>query len=244
MDKSYGSVISEIPLFRGPENDPIPLKEQKKIQIDIRRPIRSGKSSPGPIKRGIKDPTKLTLPRREKEGRKCLFDREEIKNWKKEVVGPETRAPNNTTATTAAASSHPSNSASKLISTERSSHRRAEDLRSRLETEGGRRRSSVHSRLGSQKAVAAAAAAAASAPSPAGEKPWDVSPEFVPRGRNYYEHDNREGLNKMRRSRPRPYESSRHSGSSSRRHRRGDHPTDSSDWKHDRYHVGEREFHR
>ncbi|QQP55170.1 Putative LOC100742483, partial [Caligus rogercresseyi] len=135
MDKSYGSVISEIPLFRGPENDPIPLKEQKKIQIDIRRPIRSGKSSPGPIKRGIKDPTKLTLPRREKEGRKCLFDREEIKNWKKEVVGPETRAPNNTTA--AAASSHPSNSASKLISTERSSHRRAEDLRSRLETEGG-----------------------------------------------------------------------------------------------------------
>uniref|UniRef100_A0A0K2TT85 Putative LOC100742483 [Bombus impatiens] n=1 Tax=Lepeophtheirus salmonis TaxID=72036 RepID=A0A0K2TT85_LEPSM len=255
------TAISETPLFRGPENDPIPLKEQKKIQIDIRRHIPSSKACSGPIKRSIKDPLKVLLPRREKEGRKGLFDRDEIKSWRK--VMPPVGA-----GTVAGAASLPLKQQEVValrpdpMECYEKKKRAQDDLRERLHQEqpSSRRKSSIHSRLGlriqaEERPVLGRQELERFRPD---VKPWDVNPEFVPRGRNYYEHDTREDEYLIHNSsrgrfnakssrdrgrgytRSRPYDN-RSSGGPFRRSRRD--PVDAMEWKHDRY-SGERDFHR
>ncbi len=51
-------------IFGGPEFGLVDVKEQKKIQIDIRRNIPAHKISDSPIRRNIQDPSKVAVSRR------------------------------------------------------------------------------------------------------------------------------------------------------------------------------------
>ena len=57
--------VENLPIFRGPELDPVSRKEFKKIQIEIRRNLPESMSpSPSPVKRDIANPDKLYVPRK------------------------------------------------------------------------------------------------------------------------------------------------------------------------------------
>jgi len=67
-------------VFRGPEMGEIDPREMKKIQIDIRRNLPPGKTKNGlVVDRDLGDPALLGVPRRPGEGRRQLFDRDEIR---------------------------------------------------------------------------------------------------------------------------------------------------------------------
>jgi len=67
-------------VFRGPEMGEIDPREMKKIQIDIRRNLPPGKTKSGlVVDRDLGDPALLGVPRRPGEGRRQLFDRDEIR---------------------------------------------------------------------------------------------------------------------------------------------------------------------
>merc|ERR1719474_1548623 len=71
-------------VFRGPEMGEIDPREMKKIQIDIRRNLPPGKAKSGLIvDRDLGDPALLGGPRRPNEGRRQLFDRDEIRQAEK-----------------------------------------------------------------------------------------------------------------------------------------------------------------
>lgn len=72
-------------VFRGPEMGEIDPREMKKIQIDIRRNLPPGKAKSGLIvDRDLGDPALLGVPRRPNEGRRQLFDRDEIRQAEKQ----------------------------------------------------------------------------------------------------------------------------------------------------------------
>ena len=66
-------------MFRGPEHDHIDIKELKKIQIDIRRPVPHPARADEPVIRKLGEKQKLVIPRKPEEGRRPLFNREDIK---------------------------------------------------------------------------------------------------------------------------------------------------------------------
>lgn len=73
-------------VFRGPEMDKIDGRELRKIQIDIRRNIPKKEVREGPVIRQLEDPLQLMIPRRSAEGKKQIFDREEIKTAAQEAA--------------------------------------------------------------------------------------------------------------------------------------------------------------
>lgn len=71
-------------VFRGPEMAEIDPREMKKIQIDIRRNLPPNKARAGQtVDRSLGDPVQLSVPRRPGEGKRELFDRDEIKQAEK-----------------------------------------------------------------------------------------------------------------------------------------------------------------
>ena len=59
--------VENLPIFRGPELDPVSRKEFKKIQIEIRRNLpESGNASKSrsPVRRDIDNPDRLYVPRK------------------------------------------------------------------------------------------------------------------------------------------------------------------------------------
>ncbi|XP_072743505.1 feminizer isoform X2 [Anoplolepis gracilipes] len=78
FEKSDGSASGAGPLFKGPEGIQISTTELRRIKVDIHRniPIKGPISE---LQRSILDPEDVVLKRREGEGSKPIFDREEIK---------------------------------------------------------------------------------------------------------------------------------------------------------------------
>ena len=80
------------PEFKGPEDVLPRSKEQKKIQIEIRRSISSSKRARtnSPVRRSIRDPeSTVQVTRSSNEGKSAIFDRDEIKRFVPKV--PEQR---------------------------------------------------------------------------------------------------------------------------------------------------------
>ncbi|KAM0733428.1 hypothetical protein ACS0PU_012977 [Formica fusca] len=78
FEKLDGSTSGTVPLFKGPEGIQISTTELRRIKVDIRRNI----PTKGPIpelQRSILNAEEVVLKRREGEGCKPIFDREEIK---------------------------------------------------------------------------------------------------------------------------------------------------------------------
>ena len=73
------------PDFKGPEDVLPRSKEQKKIQIEIRRSISSKRArTTSPVRRSIRDPENtVQITRSSNEGKSPLFDRDEIKHFVK-----------------------------------------------------------------------------------------------------------------------------------------------------------------
>ena len=71
------------PDFKGPEDILPRSKEQKKIQIEIRRSISSKRArTTSPVRRSIRDPENtVQITRSSNEGKSPLFDRDEIKHF-------------------------------------------------------------------------------------------------------------------------------------------------------------------
>nr|XP_034182151.1 female-specific protein transformer-like [Osmia lignaria] len=76
------------PIFKGPEGTQISVTELRRIKVDIHRSI-PGKSTADDLHREIINPEDVVVKRREGEGSKPIFEREEIKNAvvKTEEVG-------------------------------------------------------------------------------------------------------------------------------------------------------------
>ncbi|XP_012146365.1 uncharacterized protein LOC100879792 isoform X2 [Megachile rotundata] len=76
------------PIFKGPEGTQISVTELRRIKVDIHRNI-PGKSTADDLHRDIVNPEDVVIQRREGEGSKPIFERDEIKNAvsKTEEVG-------------------------------------------------------------------------------------------------------------------------------------------------------------
>ena len=77
------------PDFKGAEEDLPRSKEQKKIQIEIRRSIPSNRASNSPVRRSIRNPSTVYISRSHHEGKNPIFDRDDIKRFVPKV--PEQR---------------------------------------------------------------------------------------------------------------------------------------------------------
>ncbi|KAL6264393.1 hypothetical protein P5V15_004502 [Pogonomyrmex californicus] len=77
-EKSDGHTSGTVPLFRGPQNAQINTTELRRIKVDIHRNIPVKGPVPE-LQRDILNPEDVIVKRREGEGCKPIFDREEIK---------------------------------------------------------------------------------------------------------------------------------------------------------------------
>ncbi|XP_076684191.1 uncharacterized protein LOC143377106 isoform X2 [Andrena cerasifolii] len=78
LSKKFEASSGRMPLFKGSEGTKISSIELRKIKVDIRRNI-PGRVSTNELKRDIPNKEDVMLKRREGEGSKPIFDREEIK---------------------------------------------------------------------------------------------------------------------------------------------------------------------
>ncbi|TRY72269.1 hypothetical protein TCAL_03389 [Tigriopus californicus] len=218
-------------IFGSSEFGPVEAKEQRKIQIDIRRNIPSHRISTSPVRRKLTRPESLRIPRRPDEGGKPIFDRPEFLECLESGAIQEERtvnmvAPSAATQWPRGRDLDASDTRPGLRNRSRSPLRQP-DLRRRLGDTNPREsirdrlgssshpthmdqtrseRSRVRDRLGGSSfrhrsrgrgldedddpAILDREELERQRPM---VKPWDVNPEFVPRGRNYFEHDDREG---------------------------------------------------
>ncbi|XP_018406044.1 PREDICTED: U1 small nuclear ribonucleoprotein 70 kDa-like [Cyphomyrmex costatus] len=77
-EKLDGSSSGTIPLFRGPQNAQIDTSELRRIKVDIHRNIPA-KGPVTELQRDILNPEDVIVKRRDGEGCKPIFDREELK---------------------------------------------------------------------------------------------------------------------------------------------------------------------
>ncbi|XP_014483787.1 PREDICTED: RNA-binding protein 25-like [Dinoponera quadriceps] len=82
--KLDGSASGAVPLFKGPEGAQFNIKDLRQIEVNIRRNILV-KGPVTELQRDILDPEDVILERREGEGRRPIFDRDEIKKAVSEV---------------------------------------------------------------------------------------------------------------------------------------------------------------
>lgn len=209
-------------IFKGRELGDIDSKELKRIQIDIKRSIPSHRVSTSPIRRRVVNPKTVVISRRKPEGKRPIFDRDEIRDWD----------------TAAAAEKRSINLVGRDRS--RSPRKRGGDptppsSSARMRQDGNGDSGSVRSRLGQKRARSRDGSPnygrrrrldgegnGGDGPSPLDArdrlnrqrrrndfdpnrvldreelesrrpdiKPWDINPEFVPKGINYFEHDDR-----------------------------------------------------
>ena len=196
-------------IFAGPEFGEIDAKEQRKIQIDIRRNIPSHRISQSPIRRSIHDANSIVISRGKEEGYRPIFDRDEINDWLPRVA--EQRSIN--IVGKAGGGGGEDSRRFRSPSPDRRRHRSrsplGNDVRSRLGRVDDRRRSdgrrrddphrngsgNVRDRLGDRHRGRDDEAMDEDRVLNREElemqrpvvKPWDINPEFVPRGRNYFE---------------------------------------------------------
>ncbi|CAL7946943.1 unnamed protein product [Xylocopa violacea] len=83
LSKKLESSSGTTPLFRGPEGTEVSAAELRRIKVDIHRDI-PGKTTTGELQRDIVAPESVMLKRREGEGSRPIFEREEIKITKVE----------------------------------------------------------------------------------------------------------------------------------------------------------------
>ncbi|CAL1684242.1 unnamed protein product [Lasius platythorax] len=79
FDKLDGSTSGSVPLFKGPEGVQISTTELRRIKVDIRRNIPTKGPTNIELQRSILNAEEVVLKRRDGEGSKPIFDREEIK---------------------------------------------------------------------------------------------------------------------------------------------------------------------
>ncbi|KYN39725.1 hypothetical protein ALC56_05885 [Trachymyrmex septentrionalis] len=77
-EKLDGSTSGTVPLFRGPQNAQIDTSELRRIKVDIHRNIPV-KGPVTELERDILNPEDVIVKRREGEGCRPIFDREELK---------------------------------------------------------------------------------------------------------------------------------------------------------------------
>ncbi|XP_076754884.1 uncharacterized protein LOC143425776 [Xylocopa sonorina] len=84
LSKKLESSSGTTPLFRGPEGTEVSAAELRRIKVDIHRDIPGKTATTGELQRDIVAPENVMLKRREGEGSKPIFEREEIKIIKTE----------------------------------------------------------------------------------------------------------------------------------------------------------------
>ncbi|KAK0087106.1 hypothetical protein PV325_001775 [Microctonus aethiopoides] len=82
MSEKLDASSSNVRLFKGPEGTKIPVSDLKKIKVDIRRNIDAPEKT-NELQRNILDPEAVVLKRREGEGAKPIFEREELRKSEK-----------------------------------------------------------------------------------------------------------------------------------------------------------------
>ncbi|XP_033227554.1 trichohyalin-like [Belonocnema kinseyi] len=82
MSPTLESSDSSIPLFKGGSEMKTDLIELRRIKVAIHRNIPASSTSNRELQRKIVDPKEVTIKRREDEGIKSIFDRDEVKNFK------------------------------------------------------------------------------------------------------------------------------------------------------------------
>lgn len=248
------------PDFKGAEEDLPRSKEQKKIQIEIRRSIPSNRASNSPVRRSIRNPSTVYISRSHHEGKNPIFDRDDIKRFVPKV--PEQRV-------IAIIPDNPRFDRVRSRSPLDRMHTKDDRKPVHDRLGGGDDRRPIHDRLGSSKEDRNSAYDRNSTydrksaydrnnslndrdRKPAvydrlGDanrvldreemeyrrphvKPWEVNPESVPRSRYYFEHDNRENFQGFRGSYRGSFRGRGRGGGFIKRSR-----VDDGDWKHDKF---------
>ncbi len=162
------------PSFEANEEDLPSGKSQKKIQIEIKRNIARHRISDSPVRRSIRDPNTVVIPRPKDEGRKRLFE-----FLQAHPHLPEERVIE--LVPTAFKSSRGHSMASE------SHHHAPKRVKDRLGSKVPGRNDwnlNKNDRILDRNELESRRPQV---------KPWEVNPELVPRNGYYFEHDNREG---------------------------------------------------
>jgi len=242
----------EEPDFKGAEDSLPRTKEQKKIQIEIRRNIASNRISRSPVRRSIRDPNTVYISRSSEEGRYPIFDRDDIKRFipkhpEKRVVAIVDEKRQRSRSRSPLSRMHSSRDDKKSVHDRLGGGNASENRHSRQNNRSGnnfrennfrendfrendyRENSRVLDRdeIESRRPQV---------------RPWETNPEFVPRNRYFFEHDNREDFNGFRGSYRGSYRGSGFRGRGNFRGGRGygrgfvkRSRVDSGEWKHDRF---------
>ncbi|XP_031850470.1 feminizer isoform X1 [Nomia melanderi] len=84
LSERLESLDGTVPIFKGPEGTQISANELRRIKVDIHRNI-PGESKDTELQRDIINPEDVVVKRREGEGSKPIFERDEIKGTSEEI---------------------------------------------------------------------------------------------------------------------------------------------------------------
>jgi len=192
------------PNYKGVDDELPRSKDQKKIQIEIKRNIPRDKISDSTVRRSIRDPQTVILARKKDEGRKKIFHRDEIKKFNANRPEEKTNAEFGANYKNGNSNSHKESKLNNIRNDQQQNHKQQHTGRSGSPQDkfhSGRNNSHsappVQDRLGQQGVDRPLDRQELESRRPQVQS-WEVNPEMVPRNRYYFEHDNREDFQQNR----------------------------------------------